>query len=137
MIPLANLKHSQAEQEDAKVLAAEGTLKVADRKWELAPVITRNPQFSSTFVVSDIKSIRDSRTLIVHCPLRKLKNTASFLDFNPDKRPKKVARNKVRPGNEVTTQWSTLCVSLFLKEFCIEFLGGGYNTLMRQAKDTL
>ncbi len=137
MLSSANLNRSQAEkEEDAKALA-EATLRDADRKRRLAPVTTRHPRFGGTFVVSDVKSINDSRALIVHRPLRDLKNAASVLDFDRDKRPKKVARNKVTPGDEATTRRSTLSVRLFLKEFCIEFLGGAYNVLMRQAKDAL
>ena len=44
---------------------------------------------------------------------------------------------QVTPTEEVTKRASTLSIRLFLKEFCIEFLGGAYNSLMRTVKDQL
>ena len=52
----------------------------------------RHSRFGGTFTITNVTSINDSRSLIVHRPLRDIN---SVVDFDRDKRPKKVARNKV------------------------------------------
>ena len=48
------------------------------------------------------------------------------LNFDKNKRPVKVARNKRTPDDpETTKRRSTLAIRLFLKEFCVEFLHAG------------
>ena len=48
------------------------------------------------------------------------------LNFDKNKRPVRVARNKVTPGDpETAKRRSTLAIRLFLKEFCVEFLHAG------------
>ena len=41
------------------------------------------------------------------------------------------------PGEANLTRRSTLAIRIFLKEFCIEFLGGAYNSLMSAVRDSL
>ena len=48
-----------------------------------------------------------------------------------------MARNKLPPSADGRPHRSTLSIRLFLKEFCIEFLGGAYNALMSTVKDNL
>ena len=48
------------------------------------------------------------------------------LNFDKEKRPKKLPKNKRMPDDpDATKRRSTLAIRLFLKEFCVEFLHAG------------
>jgi timeless len=94
---------------------------------------TRHSRFGGTFTVANVKSISE-RTLIIHQPLAAVDN----INFDKDKRPKKLATNKRTPGDlDSVKRRSTLAIRLFLKEFCVELLHGAYNKLMSVVKDSL
>ncbi len=99
----ANLSRSRAEKEDDERALAEARMKELEMKKKRAGRVAaksggggggggRHSRFGGTFVVTNVSSISDSRNLIVHRPLRDLN---SVVDFDRDKRPKKLARNKV------------------------------------------
>lgn len=79
-----------------------------------------------------MKSISDNE-LIYHKPLSRLDE----LNFDVDKRKPKTPKNRMRIVSQTTERRSAFTIRLFLKEFCVEFLNGAYNTLMYYAKDNL
>ena len=53
------------------------------------------------------------------------------LNFDKEKRPKKLPKNKRMPDDpDATKRRSTLAIRLFLKEFCVEFLHAGVFVLL-------
>lgn len=94
---------------------------------------SRHSRFGGTFTLANMKSISENN-VIYHRPLTSMDN----IDFDKEKKPKKVARNKRMPENEGgSTRRSTLAIRLFLKEFCVEFLHGAYNNLMSVVRDNV
>ena len=60
------------------------------------------------------------------------------IDFNKEKRPQKLAKNRRMPDDpNAVKRRSTLAIRLFLKEFCVEFLHGAYNNLMSVVRDNV
>ncbi len=103
LLACANLSRSRTEKkEDEKALLEARLRELELRKkkkgwrtggWTPNSGGGRHSRFGGTFVVTNVSSISDNRNLIVHRPLRDLN---SVLDFDRDKRPKKVAKNRVR-----------------------------------------
>jgi len=126
---------SRAEREEDEQALLEARTRESEERKRKAKVAgaKRHSRFGGTFVVSNVKSISDQRHVISHQPLRDLND----LNFDREKRSKKVARNKKAPAEENAPHRSTLSIRLFLKEFCIEFLVGAYNSLMSTVKDNL
>ncbi|XP_075231659.1 protein timeless homolog [Lycorma delicatula] len=92
----------------------------------------RHGSFGGTFVMKGIKAAGD-KDLIFHKPLEK----AMSLDFNFEKKRIKKPKN-LQPLKHVSEERrSTFGVRLFLKEFCIDFLNGAYNPLMKKVKDII
>lgn len=92
----------------------------------------RHSRFGGTYVVQNMKSI-SSNDIIYHKPLNQL----SKLDFDLQKNPTRRAKNKRPMQDENIERRSAFSIRLFLKEYCIEFLNGAYNTLMYNVKDRL
>lgn len=82
--------------------------------------------------MQSMKSIGDN-SLIYHKPLNKLDN----LNFDTDKNKRKVAKNRRPMQYSSAERRSAFSIRLFLKEFCVEFLNGSYNTLMYEVKNKL
>lgn len=59
------------------------------------------------------------------------------MDFDRDKRPKKLPKNKMGPVEEVKPRPSTIAIRLILKEFSTRFLNEAYNMIMAVVKDNL
>ncbi|KAK9703339.1 hypothetical protein QE152_g29407 [Popillia japonica] len=93
---------------------------------------TRHSRFGGTYVVKSMKAISDNE-LIYHKPLSKLES----LNFDADKQKVKTPRNRLPVQSTSAERRSAFSIRLFLKEFCIEFLNGAYNTLMCQVKRNL
>ena len=131
----ANFQRSKEEKQQDEL----ELLRLREREMEkqkqkfLQTKSMRHSRFGGTFTLTNVKSISE-RSVIYHRPLTTLDN----FDFDKEKRPKKVARNKQMPGDsEHSTRRSSLAIRLFLKEFCVEFLHGAYNNLMSVVKDNL
>nr|WAM46971.1 protein timeless 2 [Chrysoperla nipponensis] len=94
----------------------------------------RHSRFGGTYVVKNMKSISNENDIIFHKPFHQL----SKLNFDNEKNPYRKPKNK-RPLHDDTTNQrrSAFSIRLFLKEYCIEFLNGAYNTLMYNVKDRL
>ncbi|CAG9838377.1 unnamed protein product [Diabrotica balteata] len=93
---------------------------------------SRHSRFGGTFVVKSMKSITDN-DLISHRPLNKLDS----LNFDTNKRQKKVPRNRAPLVDNKIERRSAFTIRLFLKEFCIEYLNGAYNNMMQYVKGVL
>ena len=79
-----------------------------------------------------MKSISENE-LIYHKPLNKLE----ALNFDADKKKPKTPKNRMPVQSSTFERRSAFSIRLFLKEFCVEFLNGAYNTLMYHVKDNL
>ncbi|CAD6215992.1 GSCOCG00004297001-RA-CDS [Cotesia congregata] len=90
---------------------------------------SRHSRFGGTFVVQNMKGIGENQ-LICHRPFDKIE----AFEFSRDKTKMKKPKNRVFVEPAVEERMSALSVRLFLKEFCVEFLIGAYNPVMRYAK---
>ena len=131
----ANFSRSKEEKSaDERALVQASLVEEEQRRRRQAQASGRHSRFGGTYVLKNVSSISDSNKLIWHNPLQ----SVNRLDFDREKRPKKTAKNKLAPTDgESTKRRSTLAIRLFLKEFCIEFIGGAYNKLMNVVKDSL
>ncbi|XP_050308820.1 protein timeless homolog [Anthonomus grandis grandis] len=130
----AALQRSQTEKvrDEAELLAIRHKEINEKQKKSKAYSGTRHSRFGGTFVVKSMKSISENE-LIYYKPLSKLES----LDFDTDKVKPKTPRNRLPVKATSTERRSAFSIRLFLKEFCVEFLNGAYNTLMYHVKDNL
>lgn len=82
--------------------------------------------------MKSMKSISDNE-LIHH----KLLNKVDTLSFDENKSRRKVPKNRTPIVSGKDDQRSAFGVRLCLKEFCIEFLNGAYNTFMYNVKNNI
>ncbi|XP_048512372.1 protein timeless homolog isoform X2 [Athalia rosae] len=90
---------------------------------------SRHSRFGGTFVVRNLKAIGDNE-LICYKPFREIET----LEFSQLKTKSKRPKNKLGPKGEDSERVSALSIRLFLKEFCVEFLNGAYNPVMKYAR---
>lgn len=118
------------EQELLSLRMTENNLRLSKIKQYSA---TRHSRFGGTYVVQNMKSISDNEIISLK-PL----NDISKLDFSGGKKSKLVKPKNRRPMESgMLERRSAFAIRLFLKEFCIEFLNGSYNSLMHYVKDVL
>lgn len=79
-----------------------------------------------------MKSISEN-DLICHKPL----NNVGTLNFDANKTKPKTPKNRTPIINGNVEQRSAFGVRLCLKDFCVEFLNGAYNTFMYHVKNNL
>lgn len=130
----AALQRSQTEKvrDEAELLAIRHREINEKQKKTKMFTGTRHSRFGGTFVVKSMKSISDN-DLIYHKPLSKL----DALNFDVDKTKPKTPKNRLPVKATLAERRSAFSIRLFLKEFCVEFLNGAYNTLMYYVKDNL
>ncbi|XP_063230357.1 protein timeless homolog isoform X2 [Bacillus rossius redtenbacheri] len=130
----AALQRSEAEkQRDETQLLAVRRRETEDRLAKVKKYAgSRHSRFGGTFVLKDVKSISD-QDLIYHKPLNKLES----LNFDLEKSRQKRPRNRLPMKDDKAERRSAYSIRLFLKEFCVEFLTGAYNSLMHTVKDGL
>ncbi|XP_034934838.1 protein timeless homolog isoform X2 [Chelonus insularis] len=123
---------AEKEREEAKLLAIRR--KEITEKMEKMKKYTgsRHSRFGGTFVVQNMKAIGENQ-LICHKPFQKVES----LDFSRDKSKVKKPKNRVLVEPPSEERLSALSVRLFLKEFCVEFLIGAYNPVMRYTKSCI
>ncbi|XP_017771147.1 PREDICTED: protein timeless homolog [Nicrophorus vespilloides] len=92
----------------------------------------RHSRFGGTFVVKTMKSISENE-LICHKPLDKM----DALKFDVNKTMSKIPKNRLPVQEQNAERRSAFSIRLFLKEFCVEFLKGAYNTMMYHVKGRL
>uniref|UniRef100_A0A2S2NUZ1 Protein timeless n=1 Tax=Schizaphis graminum TaxID=13262 RepID=A0A2S2NUZ1_SCHGA len=92
---------------------------------------SRHSKFGGRFVVSGMKSIGDNEMVV--------SSMASNINkaFDRYKKPLKTPRNRLPLRDVGIERKSAFSVRLFLKEFCVEFLHGAYNMLMKHVREML
>ena len=103
----------------------------AEKRAQVIKHSSRHSRFGGTFTVSNVQSI-SQRSLIVHSGPSKAVKTATNFDAN--KQPRKRPKNRRPITEDEMTRRSTLCIRIFLKEFCTQFLENCYNPLMYAVK---
>ncbi|XP_015190382.1 PREDICTED: protein timeless homolog isoform X2 [Polistes dominula] len=92
----------------------------------------RHSRFGGTYVVQNMKAIGDNQ-MLCHKPYEKVE----ALEFNSQKTKVKKPKNRLAMQDSMHERVSALSVRLFLKEFCVEFLNGVYNPVMKHAKSCI
>ncbi|KAF0730149.1 protein timeless, partial [Aphis craccivora] len=92
---------------------------------------SRHSKFGGRFVVSGMKSIGENEMVV--SSMTSNINKA----FDRYKKPLKTPRNRLPLGDVGVERKSAFSVRLFLKEFCVEFLYGAYNMLMKHVREIL
>lgn len=92
---------------------------------------SRHSKFGGRFVVSGMKSIGDNEMVV--SSMTSNINKA----FDRYKKPLKTPRNRLPLRDAGIERKSAFSVRLFLKEFCVEFLHGAYNMLMKHVREML
>ncbi|XP_060524214.1 protein timeless homolog isoform X2 [Cylas formicarius] len=130
----AALQRSQVEKvrDEAELLAIRHRETRDKQKKAKMFAGARHSRFGGTYVVKSMKSIGENE-LIYHKPLKKLDE----LTFDDDKRKLKTPKNRQPIIACTSERRSAFSIRLFLKEFCVEFLNGSYNTMMYHVKDNL
>ncbi|XP_039305903.1 protein timeless homolog isoform X2 [Solenopsis invicta] len=128
VLATSGLQRSTAEREND-----EATL-VALRQKELREKInkvkkyagSRHSRFGGTYVVQNMKATGENQ-MICHKPYQKIE----ALEFGHNKKRVKRRKDKMSLQDPKEERTSALSVRLFLKEFCVEFLSGVYNSVMK------
>ncbi|XP_050538805.1 protein timeless homolog [Daktulosphaira vitifoliae] len=92
---------------------------------------SRHSRFGGRYVVAGMKSIGDNEMVV--SSMSSNVNKA----FDRNKKPMKTPRNRMPLKESGIERKSAFSVRLFLKEFCVEFLHGSYNTLMKHVREIL
>ncbi|XP_050054655.1 protein timeless homolog isoform X3 [Aphis gossypii] len=92
---------------------------------------SRHSKFGGRFVVSGMKSIGENEMVV--SSMTSNINKA----FDRYKKPLKTPRNRLPLRDVGVERKSAFSVRLFLKEFCVEFLYGAYNMLMKHVREIL
>ncbi|VVC29572.1 Hypothetical protein CINCED_3A024542 [Cinara cedri] len=92
---------------------------------------SRHSKFGGRYVVSGMKSIGENDMVV--SSMTSNVNKA----FDRYKNRLKTPRNRMPLKDTITDRKSAFSVRLFLKEFCIEFLHGAYNTFMKHIREIL
>ncbi|XP_011690831.1 PREDICTED: protein timeless homolog isoform X1 [Wasmannia auropunctata] len=90
---------------------------------------SRHSRFGGTYVVENMKAIGENQ-MICHQPYQKIE----ALEFGHNKKRVKRRKDKMSLQDPKEERTSAISVRLFLKEFCVEFLSGAYNPVMRFTK---
>ncbi|KAM0735754.1 Protein timeless-like protein [Formica fusca] len=130
----SGLQRSTAEREndEAKLVAL--------RKKELHEKIdkikkyagSRHSRFGGTYIVRNMKATGENQ-MICHKPYQKIET----LEFGHNKKRVKRRKDKMGVQDAKVERTSVLSVRLFLKEFCVEFLSGAYNPVMKFARSCI
>ncbi|XP_045461506.1 protein timeless homolog isoform X2 [Harmonia axyridis] len=127
-----NRNYAEKVKDEAELLAIRHKETIKRQQKAKLYSGARHSRFGGTFVVKSMKSISDN-DLIYHKPLSRL----DALSFDAEKQKPRTPRNRLPIHMEPVERRSAFSIRLFLKEFCVEFLKGAYNTLMYQVKDQL
>ncbi|KAF7414932.1 hypothetical protein HZH68_003421 [Vespula germanica] len=127
----AGLQRSTIEKEKDEALLLSIRQKEKLEKFEKLKKYAgaRHSRFGGTYVVQNMKAIGDNQ-MLCHKPYEKVE----AVEFNSQKTKVKKPKNKLPIQDSTNQRRSALSIRLFLKEFCVEFLNGVYNPVMRYAK---
>ncbi|XP_012279584.1 protein timeless homolog [Orussus abietinus] len=127
-------KRSTAEKEkDEAKLVALRQKEVQEKMDKMRKYVgSRHSRFAGSYVVKNMKAIGENQ-LICHRPF----STTEALEFDRQKSNIKRSKQKLIMPDAITERTSSFSVKLFLKEFCVEFLVGAYNPVMRYARSCI
>ncbi|KAJ8961908.1 hypothetical protein NQ318_021526 [Aromia moschata] len=125
------VRRSEAEKmrDEAELLAARLREKLERQEKEKMSASSRHSRFGGTFVLKSHRAISNNK-LIYHGPLSK----ADQLNFDEAKSKRKTPKNRAPESSSTSLHRSSLSIRLFLKDFCVEFVKGAYNDVMRYSK---
>ncbi|XP_065210655.1 protein timeless homolog [Planococcus citri] len=129
----SSLQRSDEEkQRDLQELMAVRKKEVEDRQKKMKKhIAARHSRFGGTFVVKGVKSISDN-DLVVHSL-----NNQITSSFDTKKHKLKTPKNRAPMQCDSVERRSAFSVRVLMKEFCVEFLNGAYNGLMRYIREML
>ncbi|XP_012535516.2 protein timeless homolog isoform X2 [Monomorium pharaonis] len=87
---------------------------------------SRHSRFGGTYVVQNMKATGENQ-MICHKPYQKIE----ALEFGHNKKRVRRRKDQMSLQDFKEERTSALSVRLFLKEFCVEFLSGAYNPVMK------
>ncbi|KAL6437558.1 hypothetical protein ACFW04_004180 [Cataglyphis niger] len=93
---------------------------------------SRHSRFGGTYIVRNMKATGENQ-MICHKPYQKIET----LEFGHNKKRVKRRKDKMGVQDAKVERTSVLSVRLFLKEFCVEFLSGAYNPVMKFARSCI
>ncbi|KAK2582183.1 hypothetical protein KPH14_004539 [Odynerus spinipes] len=133
-LAMAGLQRSTIEKakDEAQLLAMREKEKAEKFEKLKKYAGARHSRFGGTYVVQNMKAIGDNQ-MLCHKPYEKVE----ALEFSVQKAKSKKPKNKQAMPDTSEERTSALSVRLFLKEFCVEFLNGAYNPVMRYAKSCI
>ncbi|XP_011874597.1 PREDICTED: protein timeless homolog isoform X1 [Vollenhovia emeryi] len=128
LLAASGLQHGTAEREnDEACLVAMRQKELREKMDKVKKYAgSRHSRFGGTYVVENMKATGEN-PLICHKPYQKI----DALEFGHNQKRVKRRKDKIGPQDTKEERTSALSVRLFLKEFCVEFLSGAYNPVMR------
>ncbi|XP_012062583.1 PREDICTED: protein timeless homolog [Atta cephalotes] len=128
LLAASGLQRSTAEREnDEASLVALRQKELREKIYKVKKYAgSRHSRFGGTYVVQNMKAIGENQ-MICHKPYQKIE----AVEFGHDKKRVKRRRDKMSLQDAKEERTSALSVRLFLKEFCVEFLSGAYNPVMK------
>ncbi|XKL60560.1 hypothetical protein PGB90_007617 [Kerria lacca] len=129
----ASVQRSIVEkQRDEQELMALRKKEIEEKQKKMKKYIAaRHSRFGGLFVVQGIKAIGDN-DLVVNSLDSQLSSS-----FDRRKNKVKTPKNRLPMQSENVERRSAFSVRILMKEFCIEFLNGAYNNLMRYIREIL
>ncbi|KAG5333965.1 TIM protein, partial [Acromyrmex charruanus] len=128
LLAASGLQRSNAEREnDEASLVALRQKELREKIYKVKTYAgSRHSRFGGTYVVQNMKAVGENQ-MICHKPYQKIE----AVEFGHDKKRVKRRRDKMSLQDAKEERTSALSVRLFLKEFCVEFLSGAYNPVMK------
>ncbi|XP_029159250.1 protein timeless homolog [Nylanderia fulva] len=130
----SGLQRSTAEKENDEAKLVDLRKKELNEKMDKIKKYagSRHSRFGGTYIVQNMKAIGENQ-MICHKPYQKIET----LEFGHNKKRVKQRKDKVSIQDAKVERTSVLSVRLFLKEFCVEFLSGAYNPVMKFARSCI
>ncbi|CAL1677972.1 unnamed protein product [Lasius platythorax] len=130
----SGLQRSTAEKENDEAKLVALRRKELDEKIDKIKKYagSRHSRFGGTYIVQNMKATGENQ-MICHKPYQKIET----LEFGHNKKRVKRRKDKMGVQDTKVERTSVLSVRLFLKEFCVEFLSGAYNSVMKFARSCI
>lgn len=122
----------EKEKDEERLLAIKEKEKCEKKEKIRKFAGSRHSRFGGTYIVQNMKAIGENQ-LICHKPYQKIE----ALEFGTEKMKVKKPKNRRAMADTMVERVSAFSVRLFLKEFCVEFLNGAYNPVMRYTRSCI
>ncbi|XP_020292361.1 protein timeless homolog isoform X2 [Pseudomyrmex gracilis] len=130
----SGLQRSTAEKEnDEATLVALRQKELREKMEKIKKYAGSRPRGFDGAYVARIMIGGKENQVMCHKPYQKFEDLA----FGEEKQRVKRRKDKVSPQDAKEERMSPLSVRLFLKEFCVEFLSGAYNPVMKFARSCI